>query len=620
VLLGNGDGSIQPATTYTVGTTPFSVAVGDFNRDGRLDLALADRSSNTVSVLLGIGDGSFRPAINYAVGSSPVSVAVGDFDGDGTPDLAVANNGSNTVSVLLGNGDGTFRPAVNYVAGSQPNAVVVGDFRGDGILDLAVANATAATSGTVSVLLGNGDGTFQPPMTYTVGTTPASVAVGDFNGDGHLDLAVVNANSNTVSVLLGNGNGTFRAATSYTVGTGPAFVAVGDFNGDGKIDLAVTNRRDLNGGWVDVLLGNGDGSFQNAVSYVTGFLGGRIAVADFNRDDYSDLAVTTANLAGGPDLPGVTVLRNAADTPSRLRFTVRSSVQAGTPFDVTVTAEDAYGHRAYGYTGTVHFSSADPYGATLPGDYTFTAADQGGHTFIAGATLYTAGIWDVTATSATGTIIGSATVQVTPAAATALVVTAPHTATAGMPFDLTVTAVDPYGNIDINYQGTVTFSTTDPDPGVMLPADYPFTGDDGGVHTFPGGATLYTVGTWDITAMDLANGLAGTGSVTVLNPPGPHRNPFAGGNYTGLLAQIGAAAAGAPPSPAPVAALGVGAIPGTEAPPVLRVAAELALTQLSQAETAFTPLPIVTPRHARDAVFEEWADALADLLAGDLVR
>jgi hypothetical protein len=142
------------------------------------------------------------------------------------------------VSVLLGNGDGTFQAARNFAAGNRPWSVAVGDFNGDGIPDLAVANSY---SNNVSVLLGNGDGTFQAARNFAAGSFPLSVAVGDLNGDGTLDLAVANSGGNNVSVLLGNGDGTFQAARNYAVGNGPLSVAVGDFNGDGAPDLAVAN-------------------------------------------------------------------------------------------------------------------------------------------------------------------------------------------------------------------------------------------------------------------------------------------------------------------------------------------------------------------------------------------
>jgi hypothetical protein len=283
--LGNGDGTFQQAQSYGAGRSPFSVAVGDFNGDGKPDLAVANVSSNNVSILLGNGDGSFQQAVNYAAGSSPRSVAVGDFNGDGKLDLAVANSG---VSVLLGNGDGTFQTARNFPAGSTPLSVSVGDFNGDGKLDLAVANYDHFGSGTVSVLLGNGDGSFGSARSFAAGTRPFSVAVGDFNGDGRPDLAVTNRDSDNVSVLVANGDGSFQQAVNYAAGSSPRSVAVGDFDGDGLLDLAVANFGSDN---VSVLLGNGDGTFQTAQSYAAGSHPWSVAVGDFNGDGLPDLAV-----------------------------------------------------------------------------------------------------------------------------------------------------------------------------------------------------------------------------------------------------------------------------------------------------------------------------------------
>ena len=228
----------SPLQPIGAGHRPESVVSGDFNGDGHLDLAVANSEDNTVSVLLGNGDGTFAPQVTYAVGSGPSSIVAGDFTGDGHLDLAVAtsNNedGSGEVSVLLGNGDGTFAPQVTYAVGSGPYAIVAGDFTGDGHLDLAVANQY---DDTVSVLLGNGDGTFQPQVTYAVGSVPYAIVAGDFTGDGHLDLAVAGAGG--VSVLLGNGDGTFAPQVTYAVGSYSTGIVAGDFNGDGHLDLAV---------------------------------------------------------------------------------------------------------------------------------------------------------------------------------------------------------------------------------------------------------------------------------------------------------------------------------------------------------------------------------------------
>jgi hypothetical protein len=201
VLLGNGDGTFQAAMTYAAGNNPFCITLGDFNGDGNLDLAVANGNSANVSVLLGKGDGTFQPAVNYPTGVFPDGIAAGDFNGDGKLDLAIANN--TNVTVMLGNGDGTFQTGVNYATDFGSRAVAVGDFNGDGKVDLAVANYGESTGygGDVSVLLGNGDGTFQKAVNYTAGGTPVSLAVGDFNSDGQPDLAIV-IGMHGVSVLL----------------------------------------------------------------------------------------------------------------------------------------------------------------------------------------------------------------------------------------------------------------------------------------------------------------------------------------------------------------------------------------------------------------------------------
>jgi streptogramin lyase len=201
---------------------------------------------------------------------------------------------------------------------------------------------------------------------------------------------------------------------------------------------------------------------------------------------------------------------------------------AGTVFDVTVVATDPYGNTDAHYQGTVHFSSADPYGASLPADYTFTAGDQGVHTFAGGATLYTAGTWDVTATDTNSAITGAAFVNVQAAPAVALQIVAPASATSGVAFDVTVIAVDAYGNTDMNYTGTVTFSTSDPDPGVVLPPDYTFRPSDAGMMTFAGGATLVTLGDQTLTATDTLSGITGTTTVTVTSGPDSGAGGFGG--------------------------------------------------------------------------------------------
>jgi hypothetical protein len=227
------------------------------------------------------------PAFNtltFSTGGGIDYLVAADFNRDGKLDLAATNYSGNDVSMLLGNGDGTFPTHVDYAVGSGPGSLAVGDFNGDGKLDLVVVNNN---SNDVSVLLGNGDGTFQTAANYAVGSYPLSVAVGDFNGDGKLDLAVANGSSNNLSVLLGSGDGTFQAHVDYSTGSGSGSVAVGDFNGDGKLDLVVSDTG------VSVLLGNGNGTFRAPVNYSAGpgAYPRSVTVADLNGDSRLDLVV-----------------------------------------------------------------------------------------------------------------------------------------------------------------------------------------------------------------------------------------------------------------------------------------------------------------------------------------
>ncbi len=278
-----------------VGTAPYGVVVGDFNGDGHADLAVANTDDNTVTILLGNGSGGFAQASGspVAVGTHPFIDAVGDFNGDGIPDLAVANFTSNNVTILLGNGSGGFTQALGspVAVGSGAYGVAVTDFNGDGIADLAVTNQR---DGNVSILLGNGSGGFTPATgsPVAVDTFPVSVAVGDFNGDGIADLAVANVTGGNVSILLGNGSGGFTPATGspIVVGTFPNDVSVGDFNGDGIADLAVANFESDN---VSILLGNGSGGFTPATGSPIAVGSGpyAVAVGDFNGDGIADLAL-----------------------------------------------------------------------------------------------------------------------------------------------------------------------------------------------------------------------------------------------------------------------------------------------------------------------------------------
>jgi eukaryotic-like serine/threonine-protein kinase len=569
---------------YPVGPGPQAVVSADLNGDGKPDIVTANYTSQTISVLLGNGNGTFQAARNYAagVGPGPSAVAVADLNGDGKPDVVTGG------SLLPGNGDGTFKAAQNTNGGFGP--VVVGDFNGDKKLDLAtvefggdwdttsvhvllnngkksvgfydggsysvpeyygypssmtvgdlnhdgkadllVTGDAGDGYGYVSVLLDNGKGNyplFQAAQSYYFGAYPSSAAVGDVNGDGKPDVVTANSDG-TARVWQGNGDGTLGAARGWAVGPSPSAVALADVNGDGKPDVVTANSGNNT---VSVLPGDGDGTFGLAQTYAAGtsYLTSAVAVGDFNGDHKPDLAVTDDSTYWGYYNSGgtssVSVRLNAGDW-STTHFVVSgfpASTTAGAAGSFTVTVKNANGTTDTGYTGTVHFVSTDAQ-AGLPADYTFTAADQGTHTF--SAALKTAGTQNLWATDThlKATAGGETGIAVQPGAASTFRFRPGYEEVPyGTTVSFTVTAYDAYGNVATGYNGTVHFTSTD--PLAVLPADAALSNGSGRFS-----ATVNTAGTQWITATDTASpGVTGAWDIAVMpvvEVSGPSIGPYSG--------------------------------------------------------------------------------------------
>jgi hypothetical protein len=332
-LMNNGDGTFSPRRTFVRFQTPRAVAVADFNGDGKADLAVSGTNAdgaNVVAIFLGNGDGTFNQTpVDYGIGSAGIAISAADVNGDGLPDLVVTTG--RRIAIFINNGNGTFQKAVYYNAGGsdkiadQPSSVAVGDFNHDGLPDIATC---LTQTGTVSVLLNDpsNPGTFLPPQVYTLAGNPLAVTTGDFNGDGNLDLAVVGSGFGIrgINVLMGNGDGTFGPAVTYP---GPYFadaIAAGTFTNSGHEDLIVGSFD----GPLEYFQGNGDGTFATPVNIPGSLFAQDVQVADFNGDGLSDIAVPSGGIK--VYINGVSVTPSTPTGPSQV--TIGSGAGNSTSF------------------------------------------------------------------------------------------------------------------------------------------------------------------------------------------------------------------------------------------------------------------------------------------------
>jgi FG-GAP-like repeat/RTX calcium-binding nonapeptide repeat (4 copies) len=577
VLPGNGDGTFGTAQTITAGSGLRSVAAGNFNGDARLDLVISSSvttwngtayvTTGAVLVLLNStavpgSPVTFQAARSFSSGTNltPGAVAVGDLNGDGKADVAVVQAGGGNVSVLQGDGAGNLGTPRQVAVGTNPASVVVGDLDGDGRLELVTANQG---SNDLSVLRNAGNDAagavqFQPATSAAVNGSPASVAVGDFNNDGLMDLTATSAVTTTygwwsggggyyggwyggyytttrtdgyVNVLLGHGGGTFDPTRSTWVNSADlGDLAVGDFNGDGRLDVAVADG--ITPVRVDptVLLGSGDGTFKAVYHYNGGQGPDAVLVGNFNGDTFPDVA--TANFYSGD----ASVFVNDTDWRTLVIGGLPASTTAGQAQTFTVTVRDNAGNVQTGYRGTMHITSNDGQ-AVLPADHQFTAADAGVFTFT--VTFKTAGWQWVTATdTAAPNLANSAGLSVTPAAASTFLISgSDYPVTVGDSGYVSVSAYDAYGNAATNYTGTVRFTSSD--RSAVLPGDYTFSEWDYGTGYFY--IPLQTAGTQSITVTDLANpGLTATQSGIRVVPRATISGPSAGFRNQALTFTLGA--------------------------------------------------------------------------------
>jgi hypothetical protein len=550
---GHGDFtfSSNPITTLAPSSQfiPTSLAIADFNGDGILDIAAtvpgvpADSTQpqpdGSVYVFQGTGSGGFAAPNQYDSGGAlPVNIQVADLNGDNKPDLVVANAGdpkatpefkNNSVGVLLNVSSGgslNFGPTNSLTANCYGTfAVAVADFNLDGKPDIAAVNYGSQTGSSpaafVSIYLGDGTGSFAAasPGTYDTQTNSGGgqyLAVGDFDGNGTPDLIVAHA-SNLVGLLLNTSTVTVASTTT----TLSSSANPSTFKQAVTITATVqASAGTVSGGTVTFFdNGNQIGNPVNLVNQQATLTTSSLTVGTH------PITATYSGATGFSGSPS-NQLNQVVNYGAAQSFSfagVPTTLTAGSQFGITVTALDQFGNLAGGYLGTIHFTSSD-LRAGLPADYTFTATDNGAHTFATPVTLVTAGSQTVTATdTTTSSITGtSSKVAVTAASATHFNLSTPATATTGTAISVSVTALDPFNNVASSYLGTIHFTSSDAQAG--LPPDYPFVAGDNGLHTFASGVTFANPGNQTVTATDTTtNTINGTSPpITVSAAPATH--------------------------------------------------------------------------------------------------
>jgi hypothetical protein len=427
---------------------------------------------------------AFLAPTTAILGNNTAGIAVADFNHDGKDDMAVANqSAAGTVSILLSNGNGSFQPAIAFAAGSYASDAAAGDFNGDGNIDLAVAGL----QGTVNVLFGAGDGTFSAPTLYSAGSGAHSIKAGDFNHDGKLDLATMNSTS--ASLLLGNGDGTFQAPLSNYIPGNSTNMIVGDFDRDGNLDLVTSNT--MSTGTITLLHGRGDGSFDAAQSYYAYSAPVYVASGDFNNDGYDDLAVANSYAA-----TSMSVIMNHGDGTFEAPKTY-SIAQTGYEIeagdfnhdgneDFAVRGSSQYmvslGKGDGTFYSSVNYSTpAGRFESGSVGDFDGDGATDFAYASTGGVTVM------MNANDDVANVAGATTFQVS----------TPASSTSGSAVPMTVTAVDAQGNVVTGFRGTVYVTSNDAASNSAI--SYTFTAADAGVHAFGGSVRLSTLGSQTIT-------------------------------------------------------------------------------------------------------------------------